>query len=345
MVMIIQIEDGWMDDDFGQELKRGSRKVRTYLSDGSRAQLLPWMQPAISYMWPALGKLWNLGLDNEELIGAGRAALETDGELHFATASDARRKVKKKPKASSSSESDKEDIASSEALAEFRKNWLGSGTKKKQENKVRGGRAFGPSKVKEVFLIEKGKEASSKSDSRLEGEATNSMLQAALGAGDPLHGLLALQIAQNLKGKKDKKQRRRSTERQQRHPELIDQHELRRRKAVQGPLEGFGQLQEGRQEEVPQSSQTRTKIHETHRGGARCPGQAFPVGRLQSPYPFRQAAESEEVPLSALHHSGMAFEGGTASCGSPSHSDSAGHAPVGDRQQLGHLKSMNELAL
>ena len=47
--------------------------------------------------------------------------METDDELHFATASDARRKVKKKPKASSPSEPDEEDIASSDALAEFRK--------------------------------------------------------------------------------------------------------------------------------------------------------------------------------------------------------------------------------
>ena len=37
-------------------------------------------------------------------------------------------------------------------------------------------------------------------------------------------------------------------ERQQPHPELVDQHEPRRRKAVQGPLEGCDQLQStGRQ--------------------------------------------------------------------------------------------------
>lgn len=56
-----------------------------------------------------------LGVENKDFLAAGRAALETEDELVFATASDefARKKTKKKAKEASSSSSEEEDGASS----------------------------------------------------------------------------------------------------------------------------------------------------------------------------------------------------------------------------------------
>ena len=98
-----------------------------------------------------------LGVENKDLLAAGRAALESEDELVFATASDefARKKTKKKAKEASSSRSEEEDGASSALLQDLRKKWLGDGTRKDKKHSVV---EDSPRRRSKRFsLIEKGK--------------------------------------------------------------------------------------------------------------------------------------------------------------------------------------------
>ena len=122
------------------------------------------------------------------MLAAGRAALEREDELVFATASDefARKKTKKKAKEASSSSSEEEDGASSALLQDLRKNWLGDATRKEKKHSVV---EDSPRRRSKRFsFIEKGKKKAGKEEASGESVATQAMLQAALERGGHYRG-------------------------------------------------------------------------------------------------------------------------------------------------------------
>lgn len=151
--------------------------------------------------------------DNKELLAAGKSLLESEDDLTFASAAEAAskklKKKKKKDAEDTSSDSADDNGVSSELLQDLRKNWLGDGTFGDKKKSIVDDVPTSHRRSRRFALIEKGRRKESKKEDQ-EASATQAMLQAALGASDPLHGLLALQIAQGMKEKKIKKSRCRS---------------------------------------------------------------------------------------------------------------------------------------
>lgn len=146
-----------------------------------------------------------LGADPRSLLEMGRNALESgDEDIQFASAAEVAplqtsSTKKKKQRSSQTSSSSNSSGGADDPLEDFRKNWLGSGIgidkPRKKETK--------PAKEKRssrFSLIEKKKEKVESEEEEV--QATRAMLRAAASSADPLHGLLALQISQNLKAKK-----------------------------------------------------------------------------------------------------------------------------------------------
>ena len=147
-----------------------------------------------------------LATDPKALLIEGRNALESgDDDLQFASAVEiqkgkSRRKKQEETSSSSSSEEDEMD-----PLAALRKSWLGDGTGSGRKQKKTG--KDDSRRSRRFALIEKKKK---KKESENEDDSTaKAVLKAAASSGDPLHGLLALQLSQSMRkssrGKKGKK--------------------------------------------------------------------------------------------------------------------------------------------
>ena len=161
-------------------------------------------------------------VDRKLLLKAGQDLLVSDEDLAYATASEppgmgrgrpkSRLRGSKSPPASSSSS---ESEPNAETLLEkMRKSWLGEGSNSEDSRKPND-KPKEKSKSKRFSLLEKGKEKKSRSPAGLK---ASDMMKLVAGTQDPLHGLLALQIAQNFsknkkKGKKHRKSRSSSSSR------------------------------------------------------------------------------------------------------------------------------------
>lgn len=159
----------------------------------------------------APGEVLSLDVDSKALLLLAKAALESEGDLNFATASDPeklapKRKGKQKEKVAEPSDSSSglsSNLGGDDPLTQLRKSWLDSGTRGGRAKETRG---KGTNKKKSRFsLLYRKRKSDSSDDKDFELEATNSLLEAAMKSDDPLKGLLALQLAQTAKEKKKKK--------------------------------------------------------------------------------------------------------------------------------------------
>lgn len=153
-------------------------------------------------------EVMKLEASNTELLKIGAEAI-SEGEPTFASLSDqnkpAAQRKSKKAIASSSEASSSEEAA--DVHHSLRQNWLGSGieldkTKRDSSKSSREGRR----RSKRFALIDKKKKASKSSKDEMAQEA---LLQAAMQKGDPLQGLMALQLAQSLRRRSRGRDRRR----------------------------------------------------------------------------------------------------------------------------------------
>lgn len=158
------------------------------------------------------GEFMRLQVDHRELLRLGVAMLESEEDLNYATASDPGRtaskdkpKKKKKRKEETSSEDSSEE---GEGLDSLRKRWLDFGLEEDKKRREASPSPFTKRKSKRFSMIEGQKEE--KASGSASKEATESMVQAAMKTGDPLQGLLALQLAQSLKQSRKSKASRRS---------------------------------------------------------------------------------------------------------------------------------------
>ena len=287
----------------------------------------------------------DLGEENKDLLAAANVMLESEDDLNFATASDivTRKTRKKKAMVETSSDSGEEDGVSSELLQDLRKNWLGSGTTadKKKNDVEQPGTAHRRSK--RFSLIEKGRRRDQKGEGPTDSEAAQVMLKAALGANDPLHGLLALpDSTRHKKGSAiEEASPAKSFRQQQPDPELFKQFKLRKPGKDQGTLKGRCELSQSRSAKVPQATQICAQVCAPCGGGVGSPRQTIPTCGFQQEDPLWEAARPEEMPLLGEHQPGMAVEGGTAQGSAPSYVDSAGHAPSSTGSELGHSMAPN----
>lgn len=157
----------------------------------------------------------SLEVEQKELVSKGRAALETGDDVAFASVSEpggVQPQAKKKVPGSQSASSTEEEGMDVDTLQELRKSWLGSGLLKGKKEKESEDSDGGHRKSKKPFaLIEKQKKKSSSAAAILEDKATSAAVKAALETGDPLQGLLALQLQKGLRSHKKKKHHRRRT--------------------------------------------------------------------------------------------------------------------------------------
>eukprot|EP00435_Cladocopium_sp_Y103_P036462 s368_g9.t1 len=155
-------------------------------------------------------EVMKLAAGNGELMKLGGDALQSEGELTFASLSEApkiaARKKTKKAATSSSEESSSED---GDMFQNLRKSWLGDGTGKGKSKRDGSTSPVQRSRSKRFALLEKKR---SKSSASADQDAQDALLQAAIAKGDPLQGLMALQLAQVLEKKKKRRRghRRRS---------------------------------------------------------------------------------------------------------------------------------------
>ena len=160
-----------------------------------------------------------LAADLKELLKAGLTAVHSEGELTFATASDQprpravkKKKKKSREKRASSTSSSGSSEEETDLAAALRKKWLGSGTtavvKERQED---SDSPFTKKKRSRFAMIERKHKDSRRDTSKDQDLSEDTLLKAAASSSDPLEGLLALQIAQNLQGSSRKGRRRRST--------------------------------------------------------------------------------------------------------------------------------------
>lgn len=153
-----------------------------------------------------------LDVDNKELLAAGKTACESGDDLAYATASEPMfpKATAKEKNLETDSDSDSgEEAADQDIMASLRKSWLGSGMasgSKKREEKV----TSGFSKKSKPFSLLESKKKSSSSLDQDEDKVTSAAVRTALETGDPLKGLLALQLTQSLKSKRKKKKNSRN---------------------------------------------------------------------------------------------------------------------------------------
>ena len=164
-------------------------------------------------------KILELDADRKDLLKRGQSLLGSDEDLAYATASEPPALSKKQRGKREEDSSDSESFNSPQRdtdgmedwVAKMKKNWLGSGTgtggtKPKDRSRERD-------RSKRFALIERGRD---KKEDESSGLKEADIMKLVSGTKDLLHGLLALQLAQNLsrsqKKKKTKKNRhRRST--------------------------------------------------------------------------------------------------------------------------------------
>lgn len=151
------------------------------------------------------GASQKLEVSTQSLLAKGKALLDSDEDLAYATASEPglhKSTSKKKETSSSSSSSEESEV---DLMNKMRQNWQGGSTDKERgsgsKDKARSSKRFS--------LLEK-ERRTSKEEKK---DNAGAMLAAVAQSGDPLRGLLALQIAQTLKkqGRRKKSHRSRSS--------------------------------------------------------------------------------------------------------------------------------------
>ena len=143
---------------------------------------------------------------NGELMKLGGDALQSEGELTFASLSDApKTTAKKKTKKAITSSSDEGSSEDGDMFQSLRKSWLGDGIEKGKPRREGSTSTKQRTRSKRFALLEKKK---SKSSGLADRETQDALLQAAIAKGDPLQGLMALQLAQVLEKKKRGRGRR-----------------------------------------------------------------------------------------------------------------------------------------
>ena len=157
-----------------------------------------------------------LNVNTAELLKeAAQVLASSDEDLNYATASEPKpiskgRKTDKKKTLSSSSSEDVEDEAD---VAQLRKSWLGLGLGEDSQKRDRRKEKDRPSRSKRFALLDK-KKTDKQTLALTQGAGHEAMVQAAMKTGDPLQGLLALQVAQSLeKSGRRRKSRSSSSER------------------------------------------------------------------------------------------------------------------------------------
>lgn len=151
------------------------------------------------------GSSMNLDTDLSDLLKLGLSTVHSEEELVYATASEPtvpkRTMLKGKKKKVASSSSEESAVSEEENIASLlRETWLGGGTGEDKRKKASAVDLHTRRKSKRFAMIERKKDSRARaSNSQLAEEA---VLQAAAGSGNPLHGLLALQLAQSLKNDK-----------------------------------------------------------------------------------------------------------------------------------------------
>ena len=139
--------------------------------------------------------------DGKILLTLGTSALESDEDMVFGTASDPAQPKPKPPRKRIESSGSSESGSAGDAgmVEELRKAWLGtgSGVEKTKGEKTEEFQGSGRTKSKRFALIEK--KSHHLSSSSRDKKAQQTVLAAAVKSGDPLHGLLALQLAESMK--------------------------------------------------------------------------------------------------------------------------------------------------
>lgn len=165
------------------------------------------------------GNFRALEADEKNLLHEGVKTVHSEEDLNFATASDAKPQRStalvrsSKPKDSSSvSPSPSSAEEGGDLAAALRQKWLGSGTGKgRRENSEDSGSPPARKRTSRFAMIERKSKKKEKSQPGSKELSQELMLRAASGSADPLQGLLALQLAQNLdaRGKRSKKKHQR----------------------------------------------------------------------------------------------------------------------------------------
>eukprot|EP00438_Fugacium_kawagutii_P014673 Skav232094 [mRNA] locus=scaffold2353:82224:85792:+ [translate_table: standard] len=167
------------------------------------------------------GEVKELATDLRVLLEEAQKTVLSEEDPVYATASDPgevakqsqKKKKKKKAKAASSSssseESEEEDPANL-ALA-LRQKWLGGDTNGGRQEEKHGSRSPGHRRRSRRFALIEKKSKRERAASSWENISDELVLRAATPGGDPLHSLLALQLAQTVKDRrKHRSSRRRS---------------------------------------------------------------------------------------------------------------------------------------
>eukprot|EP00438_Fugacium_kawagutii_P036297 Skav217418 [mRNA] locus=scaffold2674:462154:463260:- [translate_table: standard] len=150
--------------------------------------------------------------DYKALRGLAKKALESEEDLQWATASDpgkVQKKSKTKKKQAGTS-SDSESSDGEELGPELRQSWLGNGSSKGRSRRGSDSEGHRGKKSKRFAMISRKK--SKDKHMTTEEKAQSAALQAASQSSDPLHGLLALHLAETLKKKKKGRGRKASRE-------------------------------------------------------------------------------------------------------------------------------------
>ena len=283
-----------------------------------------------------------LGHDAKELRNLATSVLESDEDLNWATASEPGKEKKEKKENRRTSRKDDDDSGSSVTSEEGRsprrvekelaRQWF----KRRQEQKRVKQRCRTEKEVQAFLLIDrkrpKGKEQSA-SD-----KMQSAALQAAAQSSDPLHGLLALHLAESLKGKQKHRHRKssRQSSRSRSSSTSSCSSDSSLDKAEKGACSSRAELSEGRKEKVQRTDQTCPSVRERHRGRIRSRRQALQDHGLQQAHPLWQTAELEAMPFSGVNDPRVPSQGTTRE-GSPSGCCvTPGDASGVTRRLLGH---------
>eukprot|EP00438_Fugacium_kawagutii_P028452 Skav206776 [mRNA] locus=scaffold1075:41705:42883:+ [translate_table: standard] len=148
----------------------------------------------------------DLGHDMKELKALAKTALDSDEDLQWATASDPGKPKKKKSSRKQRSESSSSSEDSGDEGVLLRQSWLGSGSEKGRGRRSSEEEIFKSRKTKRFALLDK-KKGKGKKDST-EKQVQQAALQAATQSSDPLHGLLALHLAESMNSRKKGKSKK-----------------------------------------------------------------------------------------------------------------------------------------
>jgi hypothetical protein len=211
--VIIKVQDGWLKTLVKCSQEEITESGLTPVTSGSNVFCL--VEAEVHQLRLGVhGVTKELGHDAKELRNLATSVLESDEDLNWATASEPGKEKKEKKEKRRTSRKDDDDSGSSvtseedDLLGELKKSWLGNGSKDGKSRRESSNDAEPRRRSKRFSLIDrkrpKGKEQSA-SD-----KMQSAALQAAAQSSDPLHGLLALHLAESLKGKQKHRHRKSS---------------------------------------------------------------------------------------------------------------------------------------